>query len=139
MPEFVKLEVEQKPETSKPEATTPVIPNPDVNKSPEPNSGNLFSRYITIEQVYAADFFVATNVKKATANHYLARNGEASELTSGKTIATICVDIEESNDGLIIGILKNDGTFHIGFTYLSSAESYAKSIVTTNTLIEMPL
>ena len=45
LPEFVKLEVEQKPETFKPEETTPVIPDPDVDTTPKPDSGNLFSRY----------------------------------------------------------------------------------------------
>ena len=71
---------------------------------------------------------IATNVKKAIANHYLTNNGEVVELKGGKIIATNCVDIEESNDGLVIGILKKDGTFHMGYTYLAGEDSYAKGI-----------
>lgn len=70
---------------------------------------------------------IATNVKKTTANHYLTKGGEVKEL-SGKTVATDVFDYEESNDGWVIGILKNDGSFHMGYTYIEGKDGYARGI-----------
>jgi len=70
---------------------------------------------------------IATNVKKATANHYLTNNGEVKEL-SGKTVATDVYDYEESNDGWVIGIIKNDSSFYMGYTYIEGKDGYARGL-----------
>ena len=70
---------------------------------------------------------IATNVKKATANHYLTNSGEVKEL-SGKTVATDVYDYEESNDGWVIGIIKNDSSFYMGYTYIEGKDGYARGL-----------
>ena len=71
---------------------------------------------------------IATNVKKTTANHYLTKNGDVKEIKSGNTVATDCFNYEESNDGQVIGIIKNDKSFYLGYTCVEGGDGYKRGL-----------
>ena len=70
---------------------------------------------------------IAKNVKKTTANHYLTNDGEVKEL-NGKVIATDCIDLEESNNGWVVGVIKSDGSFHMGYSYVEGKDGYERGL-----------
>ena len=71
---------------------------------------------------------LATNVKQAGKAHYLTANGEVKEIVSGKTIATDCKEFAEHRYATVIGVLKNDNSFWLGYTYLGEENAYKKGL-----------
>ena len=61
---------------------------------------------------------LASDVKQTGMGHYLTNKGEVKEINSGKTIAADCKAFAEHRYGRVIGVLKNDGSFSMGYTYL---------------------
>lgn len=72
---------------------------------------------------------LASDVKQAGMGHYLTNKGEVKEINSGKTIAADCKAFAEHRYGRVIGVLKNDGSFSMGYTYLGEQEYYEKGLV----------
>lgn len=72
---------------------------------------------------------IATGVKQAGMYHYLTTKGEVKEIKSGKTIATNCKAFAEHRYGRVIGILKNDDTFSMGYTFRGEQRYYEKGLV----------
>ena len=71
---------------------------------------------------------LASGVKQAGMYHYLTNNGEVKEIKSGKTIATDCKAFAEHRYGRVIGVLKNDDSFSMGYTYLGEQRYYEKGL-----------
>jgi len=69
---------------------------------------------------------IASNVKKTSINHYMTNDGKVVEIASGKVIATDCKDFAEANSAWAIGIIKNDDTFWLSYTYLGDKTAYEK-------------
>ena len=72
---------------------------------------------------------LASDVKQAGMGHYLTNKGEVKEINSGKTIAADCKAFAEHRYGRVIGVLKNDGSFSMGYTYLGEQKYYEKGLV----------
>lgn len=72
---------------------------------------------------------LAKGVKQAGMLHYLTNDGEVKEIKSGKTIAADCKAFSEHRYGRVIGVLKNDGVFTMGYTYLGEEKYYKKGLV----------
>ena len=71
---------------------------------------------------------LATGVKQAGKAHYMTANGEVKEIVSGKTIATDCKSFAEHRYATVIGVLKNDGSCYLGYTYLAEENAYKKGL-----------
>ena len=71
---------------------------------------------------------LATDAKKTYKNHYMTKNGEVKEIESGKVIATDCKDFAESYRPWTIGVIKNDNSFWLGYTYQGDAAAYKEGL-----------
>ena len=71
---------------------------------------------------------IANKVKKVTKAHYMTNDGQVKSVKDNTVVATDCKDYDESYNSDIIGIIKNDNTFWMGYTYLSTAEAYARGL-----------
>lgn len=72
---------------------------------------------------------LATGVKQAGKAHYMTADGTVKEIDSGKVVATGCAAFAEHRYAEVIGVLKQDGTLYLGYTYLSEAPgNYAKGL-----------
>lgn len=71
---------------------------------------------------------LAKNVKQAGKAHYMTAKGEVKEIVSGKTIATDCKSFAEHRYATVIGVLKNDGSCYLGYTYLGEQNAYQKGL-----------
>lgn len=67
---------------------------------------------------------LASGVKQVGTRHYLTNQGEVKEIESGKTISTDCKAFAEHRYGRVIGVLKNDDSFAMGYTYLGEKRYY---------------
>lgn len=65
---------------------------------------------------------LATGVKQAGKAHYMTADGTVKEIPTGKVVATNCAAFAEHRYAKVIGVLKKDGTFYLGYTYLAEAE-----------------
>lgn len=71
---------------------------------------------------------LAKGVKQAGKAHYMTANGEVKEIVSGKTIAADCKAFAEHRYATVIGVLKNDGSCYLGYTYLGEENAYKKGL-----------
>ena len=72
---------------------------------------------------------LASGVKQAGMRHYLTNQGEVKEIESGKTIATDCKAFAEHRYGRVIGVLKNDDSFAMGYTDLGEQRYYEQGLI----------
>lgn len=63
---------------------------------------------------------------EVSGKQYMTNSGEVKEIVSGKTIATDCKSFAEHRYATVIGVLKNDGSCYLGYTYLGDEASYKK-------------
>lgn len=71
---------------------------------------------------------LAKDVKQAGKAHYLTKSGEVKEIVGGKTIATDCKAFAEHRYATVIGVLKNDNSCYLGYTYLGAENAYSKGL-----------
>jgi len=62
---------------------------------------------------------LATGVKQAGKAHYMTADGTVKETDSGKVVATGCAAFAEHRFAEVIGVLKQDGSLYLGYTYLA--------------------
>lgn len=65
---------------------------------------------------------------EVSGKQYMTNSGEVKEIVSGKTIATDCKSFAEHRYATVIGVLKNDGSCYLGYTYLGDEASYKKGL-----------
>jgi len=70
---------------------------------------------------------IAINVKKMTQDYYLTNDGILYQF-DGNIAATDVVDFDEYYDRTVYGVLKSDGSFYLGYTYLAGGDGYAAGL-----------
>lgn len=70
---------------------------------------------------------IAINVKKMTQDYYLTNDGVLYQF-DGNIAATDVTDFDEYYDRTVYGVLKSDGSFYLGYTYLAGGDGYAAGL-----------
>lgn len=72
---------------------------------------------------------LATGVAKTTKNHYMTTDGTVKTL-DGTVVVTDCKDLAEAYNDQVIGVLKNDNSFWMGYNYRVTGEpGFAEGLV----------
>ena len=67
---------------------------------------------------------IATDVKQTAKAHYLTNSGILYDIGTGDDLATGVKSFAEHRYGTVLGFIKNDNSFWMGYSYLSDLEDY---------------